>query len=97
MRSLQELQDLMVACVELGYIRGQVAMAPSSDIIRKKDAEEVLKRNGLNKVLLTRWVNDGLVTEYKGENNSPKKYSLTQIMSTIGAIKYKCFNQREEL
>ena len=79
----------MHTCVELGYIRGQIAMLPSSDKIRKKEAENLLVRNGLQKVLLQRWVSEGLVTENKGEKNSPIWYSLSQIMETIGAIRYK--------
>ena len=89
MSSLESLKELMSTCVEIGYIRGQVAMFPSSDRIRKRDAENLLVRNGLQKVLLQRWVSQGLVIENKGEKNSPIWYSLTQIMETIGAIKYK--------
>ena len=89
MSSLESLKELMHTCVELGYIRGQVAMLPSSDKIRKKDAENLLVRNGLQKVLLQRWVGQGLIVENKGDNNSPIWYSLTQIMEMIGAIRYK--------
>lgn len=89
MNRLNELQGLMHACVEIGYLRGQVDISPSSGRIRKKDAEELLKRHGFEKVLLSRWVNEGLVTEYRGEKNSPISYSLMQIMETIGAIRYK--------
>lgn len=89
MSSLESLKELMHTCVELGYIRGQVAMLPSSDKIRKKDAENLLVRNGLQKVLLRRWVGQGLIVENKGDKNSPIWYSLTQIMEMIGAIRYK--------
>ena len=89
MSNLESLKELIHTCVELGYIRGQVAMMPSSDKIRKKDAENLLVRNGLQKVLLQRWVGEGLVSENKGEKNSPIWYSLTQIMETIGAVKYQ--------
>lgn len=89
MSNLEALKELMHTCVEIGFIRGQVAMLPSSDRIRKKDAEALLARNGLQKVLLQRWVGQGIVTENKGDRNSPIWYSLTQIMETIGAIKYK--------
>ena len=89
MSSLESLKELMHTCVELGYIRGQVAMLPSSDKIRKKDAENLLVRNGLQKVLLQRWVGQGLIVENKGDKNSPIWYSLTQIMEMIGAIRYK--------
>ena len=89
MSSLSELKDLMTSCVELGFIRGQVAMMPSSDRIRKKDAEALLVRNGVKKSLLARWVSNGVVTENKGDNNSPIWYSLTEILTTINAIKYK--------
>lgn len=87
MSSLESLKELMHTCTEIGFIRGQVAMMPSSDRIRKKDAEALLARNGLQKVLLQRWVGDGLVTENKGEKNSPIWYSRMQIMETIGAIR----------
>ena len=89
MSNIESLKELVTTCVEIGVIRGQVAMLPSSDKIRKKDAEALLVRNGLQKVLLQRWVSSGLITENKGENNSPIWYSLTQIMDAIGAIKYK--------
>ena len=89
MSSLESLKELMHTCVELGYIRGQVAMLPSSDKIRKKDAENLLVRNGLQKVLLRRWVGQGLIVENKGDKNSPIWYPLTQIMEMIGAIRYK--------
>jgi len=89
MSDIRALQELMHACVEAGYIRGQVAMMPSSDKIRKKDAEALLVRNGFQKAMLSRWVCEGLVQENKGEKNSPIWYSLTQIMDTIGAIRYK--------
>ena len=89
MNNIESLKELMHTCVELGYIRGQVAMLPSSDKIRKKDAENLLVRNGLQKVLLRRWVGQGLIVENKGDKNSPIWYSLTQIMEMIGAIRYK--------
>ena len=89
MSDIRDLQELMHTCVELGFIRGQVAMIPSSDKIRKKDAENLLVKNGFQKVILQRWVGQGLVTENRGERNSPIWYSLTQIMETIGAIRYK--------
>ena len=89
MNNIESLKELMHTCVELGYIRGQVAMLPSSDKIRKKDAENLLVRNGLQKVLLQRWVGQGLIEENKGGKNSPIWYSLTQIMEMIGAIRYK--------
>ena len=89
MNSIESLKELMHTCVELGYIRGQVAMTPSSDKIRKKDAEALLVRNGFQKNILQRWVGSGLVAENKGEKNSPIWYSLTQIMETIGAVKCK--------
>ena len=89
MSSIAELKELVHTCVEIGYIRGQVAMLPSSDRIRKRDAENLLVRNGLQKVLLRRWVGEGLVSESRGENNSPITYSLVQIMEMIGAIRYK--------
>ena len=41
MSSIESLKELMHTCVELGYIRAQVAMSPSSDRIRKKDAENL--------------------------------------------------------
>lgn len=88
MSRIAELKELIHTCVELGYIRGQVAMSPSSDRIRKREAEALLVRNGLPKVLLQRWVGEGLVTECRGEKNSPFTYSLTQIMEMIGAIRY---------
>ena len=89
MNKIESLKELIHTCVELGYIRGQVALMPSSDRIRKKDAENLLVRNGLQKVLLQRWVAQGLVDENRGERNSPTWYSLTQIMETIGAIRYE--------
>lgn len=89
MNNMLELKELMSTCVEIGYIRAQVAMSPSSDRIRKKNAEALLTRNGLPKVLLQRWVGEGIVIESKGEKNSPITYSLTQIMETIGAVKCK--------
>lgn len=91
MNKLNELRDLMHSCVEMGYIRGQVAMMPSSDRIRKKDAENLLARNGFPKNFLSRWVSEGLVDENRGEKNSPIWYSLMQIMETISAVRYdKC-------
>lgn len=89
MSNLSDLKELMSTCVEIGLLRAQVAMAPSSDRIRKKSAEALLVRNGLPKVLLQRWVGEGLVIESRGEKNSPITYSLTQIMETIGAVKCK--------
>ena len=89
MSSLESLKEFMHTCVEIGYIRGQVAMLPSSDKIRKKDAENLLVRNGFQKVLLQRWVGQGLIDENKGDKNSPIWYSLTQIMEMIVTIKYK--------
>ena len=89
MSSFEDLKELMHSCVEMGYIRGQVAMSPSSDRIRKKDAEALLVRNGFKKTMLSRWVSNGLITENKGENNSPIWYSLMQIMETISAVRYR--------
>lgn len=89
MSDIGSLRELMHSCVELGYIRGQVAMMPSSEWIRKIDAEALLVRNGFQKVMLKRWVSNGLVTERRGEKNSPILYSLMQIMETIGAVKCK--------
>ena len=89
MSSLESLKELIHTCVEVGYIRAQVAMQPSSDKIRKKSAENLLARNGLQKVLLQRWVGEGIIRENKGEKNSPIWYSLTELMETISAVKYK--------
>ena len=89
MSDVRALQELMHTCVETGYIRGQIAMMPSSDRIRKKDAESLLVRNGFAKTILKRWVSEGLVQENKGDKNSPIWYSRIQIMETIGAIRYK--------
>lgn len=89
MSSLGEIRELVSTCIEIGMLRAQVAMSPSSDRIRKRQAEAVLARNGLPKVLLQRWVSEGLVSEGRGERNSPITYSLTQIMETIGAVKCK--------
>ncbi len=87
MGSVEELKGLMQSCVEMGYIRGQIAMSPASDKIRKRAAEELIKRNGFNKAVLSRWVSEGLVEEHKGERNSPIWYSLMQIMETISAVR----------
>ena len=87
MSNINNLKELMSTCVEIGLLRAQVALSPSSDRIRKKNAEALLARNGLPKVLLQRWVCEGLVIESKGEKNSPITYSLTQIIETIGAVK----------
>lgn len=87
MSNIESLKELMSTCIEIGVMRAQVAMNPSSDKIRKKDAEALLVRNGFQKVLLQRWVCEGLVIENKGERNSPIWYSLTEIMKTISAIK----------
>ena len=89
MSSLDDIRELMSTCIEIGMLRAQVALSPSSDRIRKKNAEALLVRNGLPKVLLQRWVGEGLVVESKGEKNSPITYSLTQVMETIGAVKCK--------
>ena len=89
MSNLKEIKELMSTCIEIGLIKAQIAFSPSSDRIRKKKAEDLLVRNGLPKVLLRRWVGEGLVIESKGEKNSPITYSLTQIMETIGAVKCK--------
>lgn len=91
MSSIEHLQELMNTCVEIGFVRGQVAMSPSSDKIRKKDAEALLALHGMQKSLLQRWVDNRLIIENKGENNSPKWYSRIEILKVIGAIKYqKC-------
>ena len=87
MSSIESLKELMSTCIEIGVMRAQVAMNPSSDKIRKKDAEALLVRNGLQKVLLSRWVGQGLIIENKGDRNSPIWYSRTEIMKTIGAIR----------
>ena len=89
MSSIEDLKDLMSTCVEIGFIRAQVAMSPDSDRIRKRGAEALLARNGLPKLLLHRWVGEGLVSEHRGERNSPIWYSLTQVMEMIGAVKCK--------
>ena len=89
MNSLNELKDLMSTCVTIGMLRAQAASSPSSDRIRKKGAEDLLTRYGLPKVMLQRWVGEGLVTENRGEKNSPIWYSLSEIMETIGAVKCK--------
>ena len=89
MSSLVEIRELMSTCVEIGMLRAQVAILPSSDKIRKRQAEDLLVRNGLQKVLLQRWVDQGVIEENRGERNSPKWYSLMQIMETIGAVKCK--------
>lgn len=91
MPDLHKLHELMHACVETGFIRGQIAMTPSSGMIRKKDAEALLTRNGFHKVMLSRWVSGGLIKEYKGEKNSPIRYSVMEIMETIGAVRYNDF------
>lgn len=90
MSNLSELKELISTCVEIGYIKGQAALLPSCDRIRKKDAEAVLVRNGFSKTMLDRWVAEGLIDENKGEKNSPKWYSVTQIMETIGAVRLNC-------
>ena len=89
MSRVEDIKELIHVCVETGYLRGQRDICPSTDRIRKKDAEALLARNGLPKVQLDRWVSAGLVTEHKGENNSPKWYSLIQIMETIISIRYE--------
>ena len=89
MGRIEDLKELIHACVETGYLRGQKDICPSTDRIRKKDAEAILERNGLPKIQLGRWVSEGLVQEHKGERNSPKWYSLVQIMETIIAIRYE--------
>lgn len=90
MSKLEELRELIHVCIETGYLRGQRDLNPSGDKIRKKDAEAVLVRNGLQKVLLQRWVAAGMIQEHKGERNSPKWYSLTQIYEMITTIRYNC-------
>lgn len=87
MDKLNELKELMHICVETGYMRAQADMMPNADKIRRKDAEALMVRNGFSKVLLARWVSEGLVTEHKGEKNSPIWYSTIQIMETIGAVR----------
>ena len=87
MSSLRDIKELMHSCVELGYIRAQVAMSPSSDRIRKKDAERLLVSNGFKKAMLGRWVGEGLIRENRGEKNSPIWYSRMQILETIGAVR----------
>lgn len=79
----------MHTCVELGYIRGMMDMQPASGMVRKRDAEALLARNGFQKNMLQRWVSDGMVKEYRGEKNSPLRYSLSDIVETIGTIRYK--------
>ena len=91
MNKIEELRDLIEICFESGYLRGQRDLNPSTDKIRKKDAEAILMRNGMQKVLLSRWVEAGMITEHKGENNSPIWYSLSQIMATITAIRTNNF------
>ena len=89
MQRIEDLKELMHTCVETGYLRGVQAMNPTFDRIRKRAAEEHLVRNGLRKILLGRWVSEGLLKEYKGEKNSPKWYSLVEINEVIMAVKYK--------
>ena len=89
MQRIEDLKELMHTCVETGYLRGVQAMSPLSDRIRKRAAEDYLVRNGLKKTLLGRWVSEGLIREHKGENNSPKWYSLVEINEVIMAMRYK--------
>jgi hypothetical protein len=89
MSRVEDIKELIHVCVETGYLRGQKDICPSSDRIRRKDAEALLERNGLPKIQLGRWVAAGLVQEHKGENTSPKWYSLVQIMETIIAVRYE--------
>ena len=87
MSNLEQLKDLVSTSVETGILLAQVNASPLSDRIRKKGAEALLERHGLSKVLLQRWVGDGLIVETKGERNSPKTYSMIELMKTIGAVK----------
>ena len=89
MDKLKDLQDLMHTCVEMGYLRAQIDLLPSSDRLRKKNAEELLVRHGFSKSILSRWVSEGLIIEHKEKNNSPIWYSVMNLMDTIGAVRYK--------
>lgn len=89
MQRLEDIKELMSVCVEAGYQRAVASMLPMSDKMRKKKAEEYLRCHGFQKVMLSRWVSEGLVHEHKGERNSPIWYSMKEITETIMAIRYK--------
>ena len=89
MTKIESLRELMHTCVEAGFLRGQKAIMPDSDKIRKKDAEAYLARNGLQKSLLQKWVDNGLIEAHKGERNSPIWFSRVQLIEMIGAIQYE--------
>lgn len=78
----------MQTCVEAGFLRGQQALMPDSDKIRKKDAEALLVRYGLQKCLLQRWIDNGLIVAHKGENNSPIWFSRLELIEMVGTIQY---------
>ena len=88
MTKIESLKELMQTCVEAGYLRGQQALLPSTDKVRKKDAEALLARYGLQKSLLQRWIDGGMITAHKGEKNSPIWFSRLELIEMVGVIQY---------
>lgn len=88
MLRVADIQELMQTCVEAGFLRGQMALLPSSDKIPKRDAEDLLRRFGFQKVMLQKWVAEGLIKEHGG-NGSHIWYSRLQLIEMVGAVQYK--------
>lgn len=97
MVELEDVKNLMARCVEIGFIKGQTAMSPQTDRIRKTEAHRLLVSNGYQKVVLQRWVSAGLVDEHKGERNSPIWYSRLQLVSLMGTMDCKNFLDKSKI
>ena len=94
---IEDVGNLMARCVEIGYIKGQAAMSPLTDRIRKAEAQRLLASNGYQKVMLQRWVSAGLVDEHKGERNSPIWCSRLQLVSVMGTMDCKEFLEKSKI
>lgn len=97
MVNLEDVKNLMARCVEIGFVKGQTAMSPQSDRIRRAEAQRLLASNGYQKVILRRWVSAGLVDEHKGERNSPIWYSRLQLVSVMGTMDCKDFLDKSKI
>lgn len=97
MVNLEDVKNLMARCVEIGFVKGQTAMSPQSDRIRRAEAQRLLASNGYQKVILQRWVSAGLVDEHKGERNSPIWYSRLQLVSVMGTMDCKDFLDKSKI
>ena len=88
---LWQIKNMYVHLAQVAVAAYKKVEEPESDLLKQREVFRWFKLEGIDKSLLSKMENDGLVhSERKGAaKNSPKYYSRLEIISALKAIKTK--------